>query len=173
MEMKWRRFEVVVAMAVFVWAISLGQGEAQDYTVENYSFSWPVAQTGSGVMEIYKDKSAAVVVLANRAKLTLTTLHLAPNVARQIGEVLVNTDKYYGRLSGSQEKKPAETVEVGSYMVNFALNSPKQGQFEIFVQSGSKSGPGVKMYRDEAIEIGKTLLEAEKMAAFINERINL
>jgi hypothetical protein len=173
MEMKWRRFEVVVAMAVFVWAMGLGQGQAQEYTVENYSFTWPVAQTGSVVMEIQKDTGEAIVVLANRAKLRLTTLYLAPNVARQIGEVLVNTEEYYGRLSGSQEKKPAEAVEVGSYKVNFAYNSPKQGQFEVVVQSGSRSGPGVKMYQDEAKEIGKALLESEKMAAFVNKRINL
>jgi hypothetical protein len=96
-------------------------------------------------------------------------LTISPVQANAVGELLKKTDDYYQIQKESEDVSSSDTLFSHNCEVNF---SSKQGRdFKVRVKQNKVFGPVVLMTREEAIEIGKYLRQAEQMASFVDKRI--
>ncbi len=140
---------------------------AQEYNIANYVFTWHVAKAGDVSMEIQKRPAGVSVTLASPGAM-LARLTMTPSEAKAVGEVLKNTGEYYDRQMKKKEPNVQEMVSAGDYKVYFS--SSRGMKFEVSVRK-SAVGAAVLLNKDQAIKMGKYLVDAEKMAALVNERI--
>ena len=153
---------------IIFWGVFVGYVHGEEYKIENYTFTWHVVKYGGTTMEIQKTPEALVVIFG-RPSVPLCALTLSPVQASAVGELLKKTDEYYRMQKESDDVSSSDTLFSNNCSVNF---SSKQGrEFRIRVKQKALFGPVVLMERDEAIEIGKYLRQAEEMASFADKRI--
>ncbi len=141
---------------------------AEEFVIENYTFTWHVVKYGGTSMEIQKTPEALVVIFG-QPSIPLCALTVSPVQANAIGELLQKTEDYYESQKKSDDLSSSNSLFSNNCEVNF---SSKQGrEFRIRVKQNDVFGPVVLMERDEAIEIGKYLRQAEQMASFADKRI--
>ena len=158
---------MVLACMIF-WGMFIGSVHAEEFTIEDYTFTWHVVKYGGTTMEIQKTPEALVVIFG-RPSVPLCALTISPAQANAVGELLKKTDEYYQMQKESDDVSSSDTLTSNNCSVNF---SSKQGrEFRIRVKQKELFGPVVLMERDEAIEIGKYLRQAEEMASFADKRV--
>ena len=141
---------------------------AEEYGIKDYTFTWHIIKYGGTTMEIQKTPEALVVILG-QPTIPLCALTLSPVQANAVGELLKKTEDYYQIQEASDDVSSSDTLFLGSCEVNF---SSKQGRdFKVRVKEDKVFGPVALMTKDEAIEVGKYLRQAEQMAAFVDKRI--
>ena len=158
-------FVAMVFMGIFVSSV-----QAEDFVIKDYTFTWHVARTmiGGTTMEIQKTPEALVVIFG-RTSLPLSALTVSPVQANAIGELLKKTEEYYQSQKKTDDPSSSDTLTSHNCAVNF---SSKQGRdFKVRVKLNEVFGPVVLMEREEAIEAGKYLRQAEQMASFADKRI--
>jgi hypothetical protein len=157
---------VLVCMALL--GVFMGSVHAEEFKIEDYTFTWHVVKYGGTTMEIQKTPQALVVIFG-RPSVPLCALTISPAQANAVGELLKKTDEYYQIQKKSDDLSSSDTFFANNCSVNF---SSKQGrEFRIRVKQKEVFGPVVLMERDEAIEIGKYLRQAEQMASFADKRV--
>ncbi len=140
----------------------------EEFVIEDYTFTWHVVKYGGTSMQIQKTP-AALVVIFGQPSIPLCALTVSPVQANAIGELLQKTEDYYESQKKSDDLSSSNSLFSNNCEVNF---SSKQGrEFRIRVKQNDVFGPVVLMERDEAIEIGKYLRQAEQMASFADKRI--
>ncbi|MCF8127939.1 MAG: hypothetical protein K9N10_05465 [Deltaproteobacteria bacterium] len=153
----------VVFLSIFAMPV-----HAEDFVIEDYTFTWHVVKYGGTTMEIQKTPEALVVIFG-RPSVPLCALTISPVQANAVGQLLKKTEEYYEMQKKSDDLSSSDTLSANNCEVNF---SSKQGrEFRIRVKQKELFGPVVLMERDEAIEIGKYLRQAEQMASFADKRI--
>lgn len=144
------------------------QEEPSEFVIEPYEFTWTVAQTGDVELRIEKTEDTLLVGIMD------THMHqylsLRPASAEQIGQVLGKADEYYRRMRGSPEDV-RETVKAGKCEVSF-WNSPQYG-FSVSVKpQGLFAMTRVSLERKQALQLAPHLLKAQRMAEFVDRRVN-
>ena len=143
---------------------------AEESIIKDYTFTWHVARTmiGGTTIEIQKTPEALVVIFG-RTGIPLCALTVSPVQANAVGELLKKTEEYYQLQKKTDDPSSSETLTSHNCAVNF---SSKQGRdFRVRVKQNEVFGPVVLMEREEAIEAGKYLRQAEQMASFADKRI--
>jgi len=159
---------IAIVICVLFLAGTLPLSHAGSYVIKGYTFTWHVISIGSAKMEIQKTPKGLQVILGSLGGV-LATLSLAPSQAKAIGEVLKKTEDYYEEQSKSDDRKSDDTIEADKCKVTF---SSKQGRdFQIAIREAKIFSPEVLLSRSEAVVIGQYLRKAEKMAAFMDKRI--
>ena len=86
-----------------------------------------------------------------------------------IGEVLAKTGDYYNRQQKSEDRESEDAVRSGEYRLT---SSSSQGDnFEVKIDKPAAFSAAVLLAKDEALMIGESLRNAEKMAEIVNARI--
>jgi len=143
---------------------------AEEFVIRDYTFTWHVARTmiGGTTIEIQKTPEALVVIFG-RTGIPLCALTVSPAQANAVGIMLKKTNDYYEAQKKSEDTTSSDTLTANNCVVTF---SSKQGRnFEVRVKQDGSFGPVVLMEREEAIEAGKYLRQAEQMASFADKRI--
>lgn len=158
----------MLIICMFFWGILATSAHAEEFVIKDYTFTWHVVKFGGTTMEIQKTPEALVVILG-RPSIPLCALTISPVQANAIGELLKKTDDYYQSQKNSDDPSSSETLSSHNCEVNF---SSKQGrEFKVRVKQNKVFGPVALMERDEAIEVGKYLRQAEQMASFADKRV--
>ena len=160
--------KAMVMVLMFFVASLVVPVHAEEYGIKDYTFTWHIIKYGGTTMEIQKTPEALVVILG-QPTLPLCALTLPPVQANAVGELLKKTEDYYQIQEASDDVSSSDTLFSHNCEVNF---SSKQGRdFKVRVKQDKIFGPVALMTKDEAIEVGKYLRQAEQMAAFVDKRI--
>jgi hypothetical protein len=160
--------KVMVMALMFFVANLVVSIHAEEYGIKDYTFTWHIIKYGGTTMEIQKTPEALVVIFG-QPTIPLCALTISPVQANAVGELLKKTDDYYQIQKESEDVSSSDTLFSHNCEVNF---SSKQGRdFKVRVKQNKVFGPVVLMTREEAIEIGKYLRQAEQMASFVDKRI--
>lgn len=159
--------KISLIVSVLCLALLCNFAVAQDYTISDYDFTWRVAKIGVVRMAVQKTPKGVSIVLGSSggglARLTMTPLQ-----AKAIGDVLLKTGDYYDKQMKNQEPNAQEMVSAGDHRVYFT--SSRGRKFQVSVRK-SAVGAAVLMNKDQALKIGKYLVDSEKMAALVNDHI--
>ncbi|MCF8131030.1 MAG: hypothetical protein K9N10_21170 [Deltaproteobacteria bacterium] len=141
---------------------------AEEFVIEDYTFTWHVVKFGGTTMEIQKTPEALVVILG-RPSVPMCAVSLSPVQANAVGAMLNKTEDYYESQKKTDDPSSSDSLFSHNCEVNF---SSKQGRdFKIRVKQKEMFGPVALLERDEAIEVGKYLRQAEQMCSFADKRI--
>ena len=160
---------VLMTFMVFMGMFVIS-AHAEEFVIKDYTFTWHVARTmiGGTTIEVQKTPEALVVIFG-RTSLPLSALTVSPGQANAIGELLKKTEEYYQSQKKTDDPSSSDTLTSHNCAVNF---SSKQGRdFRVRVKQNEVFGSVVLMEREEAIEAGKYLRQAEQMASFADKRI--
>ncbi|MBW1697792.1 MAG: hypothetical protein JRH18_10570 [Deltaproteobacteria bacterium] len=167
----------IITMAL-CFALIFPEHSAGEYVIKEYEFIWHVATVGGVNIKIQKNPARLGVLLSGRGG-KIATLFLEPIQAVSIGKVLVKAQHYHQQLVDSYkkqvkgfEKDIINTVPAGGHKVIFSLTE-KGKKFEIRIMTPKIFSPVVLMQTDEALKVGKYLLDARKMAELVNQRVKL
>ena len=141
---------------------------AKDFVIKDYGFTWVVARTGDVSMQIQKKPGNISVILSSLGG-KIATLSMTPSEAKAIGQVLEKTEEYYDKQKKSDDRKSEDVVHEGQFRVYFSSTQGKN--FQVSIRSSKFFSAAVLLTKDEALEMGKNLRDAEDMAAFVNRRI--
>ncbi len=143
---------------------------AEEFVIEDYTFTWHVAKTmiGGTTIEVQKTPEA-IVVIFGRPGFPLSTVTVSPAQANAMGIMLKKTNDYYEAQKKSEDPTSSDSLTANNCVVTF---SSKQGRnFKVRVKQDGYFGPVVLMEREEAIEAGKYLRKTEQMCSFADKRI--
>ena len=160
--------KAMVMVLMFFVASLVVPVHAEEYGIKDYTFTWHIIKYGGTTMEIQKTPEALVVIFG-QPTIPLCALTLSPVQANAVGELLKKTEDYYQIQEASDDVSSSDTLFSNNCEVNF---SSKQGRdFKVRVKQDKVFGPVALLTKDEAIEVGKYLRQAEQMAAFVDKRI--
>ncbi len=158
----------MVFAGLLFFAIFATTVQAEEYGITSYTFTWHVIKYGGTTMEIQKTPEALVVIFG-QPSIPLCALTISPTQANAIGQLLKKTEEYYETQKKSDDVSSSDNLFSHNCAVNF---SSKQGrEFRVRVKKNEVFGPVVLMTKDEAVEVGKYLRQAEQMASFVDKRI--
>ncbi len=160
--------KVVLVVNMLCLVLFFSFANAQEYTIGDYVFTWRVAKVGDVRINIKKTSEGVWVNLISPGG-KLARLSIPPSQTKAIGEVLSKTEEYYNSQKKSEEMKAKDEVSVGDYKVTFS--SSKRGAFQVSLAAAKVFGSAVLMGKDQALKVGKYLMDADKMVALVNERI--
>jgi len=152
----------------FVAARAVAKDDAAaEYAIDDYDLNWNVMKSDDFSMTITKTQDTTKIHLDNR----LERLTMEPKDAEAVGAALKKTDAEYAALKGSDTDKSDE-VDAGTYKVTFYW-TVKYG-FYISVRSGERFAMDhVQIERKQANEASKYLVQATKMAAYLDAKVKL
>jgi hypothetical protein len=127
-----------------------------------------VAKVGSVGIDVEKEKGRLEVILRGPGG-RLATLYMQPSQAKAIGGVLVKTEEYHSELKKTGAGKPEKKVPAGDYEVTF--NLPPSKPFEVIIKKPKLFTASIIVNKQQALEIGRYLKDAEKMADLVNSRV--
>ena len=174
--------KIVLIISVAYLFTILSGASAGDYVIKNYSFIWHVSKAGKVNLKIQKDPIGLKVLLSSPGG-KLATLVLIPAQAKEIGAILLKAKDYYDthqKFYSEQKQKKSisynnehyDKILIGNFQVIFH-SSPKGKEFDINVSKSEMFSPAVLLTKEEALEIGKYLVDAEKLAAIVKQRVKL
>jgi len=140
---------------------------AQEYTIGDYDFTWRVAKAGDVRMVIQKNPKGVSIVLSSPGG-RLARLTMTPSQAKVVGDVLKTTGEYYDKQMKDKMPNVDQMVAVGDHKVYFS--SSRGRKFQVSVRKSS-AGAAVLMNKDQALKMGKYMGDAEKLTAFVNDRV--
>jgi len=161
------RFIVVTLIAVAIVSATAMHAEEQaaEFKVENWHFTWTVAEKGEAKFQIVKtDERLTCVILRN-----FDALYPTAEQSSAIGGVLGKADEYFEKMRGS-DADTTETVKAGNHNITFRWSA--QFGFSITIRPDERMAMrSVRMDRAEAKEIASAMANAVKMVQYIDERI--
>jgi len=161
-----KAFLIVTVLCV---ATFFTMANAKEYIVKDYVFTWYVTKLADVTVEIQKTPRGVSVILASPGG-KLGRLFIPPSQTKAIGEVLSKTEEYHIQQKNSEEMEARDVVPAGDYKVTFS--SSKSGSFVVTVTTAAAFSSAVLMNKNQALRIGKYLIDAQEMAALVDERIN-
>lgn len=162
--------KMLLMFIISCFTMSFSLSNAEDYVINDYTFTWHVIQVGKVKLKIQKEEDRLTVVIGSFGG-KLATLYLQPSHAKAIGEVLLKSEEYYQKHLKSEERDQKDSVQVGKYLVVFS-SLTKGKDFEVRVrESKTFTFTSVLFSKDEAIKMAGHLMDAEKMAALVEKRI--
>ncbi len=160
--------KIVVMLWLIFLCMSVAPVQAEDFVIRDYTFTWHVIKIGGTTLEIQKTPEALVVIFG-RSGIPLCALTVFPVQANAVGDMLKRTNDYYEIQKKSEDLTSTDALFSHNCVVTF---SSKQGRgFEVRVKQDEPFSPVVLMEREEAMEIGKYLRQAEQMASFADKRV--
>ena len=159
---------LVAIFCFFSFSIPCG---AENYTFKDYTVTWRVVKVGFVKMVIEKENNRLYVILSSLGG-RIATLYLGASEAREIGELLLKTKDHYEMLEKSDDSDPYKEIKGRTFRIIYS-SSPGRKDINVKVTKSSIIGPTVLMTKEEAIKIAEYLKNADKMAAFLNDRIHL
>lgn len=173
-----KRAWISVAIVVLTLAAAPVAG-AQEFAVEDYTFTWRVDRMGSVNLSFVKDPKGSVLALTGFGG-GLAAVSLGPGDAEAVGKVLLEAGKQFDahrkHFDDNKKKKSVfrkeHTVkkQVGDYQVIFH-STPRGEKFTVKVGKAKTFTSMVSMTREAAEKFGGHLVKAKKMAAFIDSRV--
>jgi len=161
--------KISLIVSVLCLAMFLSFANAQEYTISDYDFTWRVAKVGKIRIIVSKTQKGVLVNLISPGG-RLARFSIPPSQTKAIGEVLLKADEYYNKQDKSSEMTGKDVVPVGNYKVTFSTS--KKGSFQVSLAEAKTVASAVLMRRDQALKIGEYLMNADKMVALVNERVN-
>lgn len=159
--------KISLIVSVLCLALFCNFATAQDYTISDYDFTWRVVKIGDVRMTVQKTPKGVSIVLGSAggglARLTMTPLQ-----GKAVGDVLVKTGDYYDKQMKNRAPNDEEVISAGDHRVYFS--SSRGRKFQVSVRK-SAVGAAVLMNKDQALKMGKYLVDSEKMAALVNDHI--
>ncbi len=160
--------KIFLVLSVVGLSIFFGTANAQEYTINDYDFTWRVVKVGDVSMAVQKNPSGVLIILRGPGG-GLGRLSMTPFQAKAVGAVLKTTEEYYNKQKKSPVGKSEDMASAGDYRVYFS-SSARGKSFQVGVKK-SDAAATVQMNKDQALKMGKYLGDAEKMAALVNDRI--
>ncbi len=171
---------VLVAALILILAAA-SMACAEDFTAEDYTFTWRVDREGSVNLALVKDPGGVKMALTGFGG-TLAAVSLSPPDAAAVGKVMLKAGEQYKahqkHFDDNKKKKSVFRKEysvkelVGEYQVIFH-STPRGEKFTVKVGKAKTFASMVTMTKEAAEKLGGHLVKAEEMAAFINRRITL
>lgn len=158
---------VVLIINMLCLALFFGLANAQEYTIGSYNFTWRAAKAGDVSMDVQKTPKGVAILLSGPGG-GLARLNMTPSQAMAISSVLEKTGEYYDEQMKKEDPHMEEKVSAGGHTVTFS--SSRGRNFQVSVRK-SVAGAMVAMDKNQALEMGKYLKNAEKMAALVDKRI--
>ena len=147
----------------------LNSASAQEFSIQNWVFTWYAAQVNDVRMDIEKKPAGTLVVLRSLGG-PLATIYMAPDQAVEIGKVLKDTNVYYDKQMKRRDMDDQDVIVSGEHKIYFTSSRGKN--FQVSVRTASMVSPAVMMTRNEALKIADSLLESAKMADWVDKRIH-
>ena len=142
---------------------------AGGFTINDYTFSWKVAEAGHVTLKIVKDPSSTLVALSSMGG-RIATIRMTGGQAEAVGKVLAKAEDYYRKYKAKWDKGSSDVVEAGPYRVTFSSNAAAEG-FKIKLDQDKMFSPVVHFTKDTALEIAKHLQHAGEMVSYVDKRI--
>ncbi|MCX7012078.1 MAG: hypothetical protein NTW86_05845 [Candidatus Sumerlaeota bacterium] len=157
-----------MAVAVFVgclmvWPLA-GTGNAEEFVIDYYTFTWHVAKVGGIEMDINKEEGGVSVYLHGDFSMLTAT----PADAAKIGKALQKAGEYFNKLKDAANNTSVREV-AGPYEVTF---SESERGFSVYITRIKGFGDRLFLDHMAAVEIAKVLVKSEEMAAFLDKRVN-
>ena len=155
---------VCIALCLVFYPLAL----AKNYKITAYVFSWEARATATVTMNIQKDPGGVWVVLKSAGG-SAATVAFAPSQAKALSAVLAKAPEYQKEYSGSTNEK-AETVPAGDIFVTFS-SGRRGSNFKVRVHKNRIITAAALMDKEDAVRLSEYLLEAEAMAAQVDQVI--
>ncbi len=172
---------LIVVLAVILALVAGSAVSAEEFTVEDYTFTWRVAREGSVNLAFVKGPKGPALALTGFGG-SLAAVSLSPSDAVAVGKAMLQAGKRYeGHQKYFEDNKKKKSVYrkeysekelVGEFQVIFH-SAPKGGKFTVRVGKAKMFGSMVVMTKEAAEKLGGHLVKAEEMAAFVDSRIKL
>ena len=160
--------KVIMIACMLCLGTFLPLAHAENFVINDYLFTWYIADAGDATIEIQKSPTGLAVILKSIGG-PLATLSIPPSQAKAIGEALKKTEDYYKEQQKSDDLKSSKIVPVGNYRITF---SSKQGSSFVAEIAESKAfGSAVLLSKEAALKTGRYLRKAEALADFADKRI--
>lgn len=139
---------------------------AEPLVIEEYDFTWKVAESGKVRMLVVKDQDATTIRIVKE----YDSISILPTDAKAVGAGLAQTDKFYAKLKGSQEDA-REEIAAGDQRITF-WNSPKFGFNVSIGEKESLVGRSIMLDRKQCAALAPHLKRAEDLAAHVDKVID-
>lgn len=159
---------ILAAVAVCLGAAPKVKVLEDDFTIDDFDFTWNVASSGEARLSIRKDEDSTTVCLHR----DFGAIRLLPADAVKLGKALAKTSKVYARFKDGK-KEMRETVEAGSAEVDYAIDAKYGFRISVSVKDGAFIGNHLSLERADAKAFVPHLLQAEKMCAYLDKKIKL
>ena len=162
-----RKFSLLIVLVCL--GTLLNTASAREFTIRDWVFTWYAAQVEDVRMDIEKTPAGTLVVLRSLGG-PIATIYAAPDQAVEIGKVLKNTNMYYEKQMKRRDIDDQDLITSGEHQIYFTSTRGKN--FQVSVRTTSMVSPAVLMTRNQALKIADSLLESDKMAAWVDKRIH-
>jgi len=153
---------------------------AEEFKLQSYQFVGDLADEGRVKIRIEKDPGGLTIVVSSTGG-ALASVAIHPSKAEAVGRVLAQAEDYYGRHQQYYSEKKnsstplyreeySETVKVDDYQVVFQ-SMPRGEDFSVKFGPARAFAPMALMTREEAVAVGKRLIQGEDLAEFINRHV--
>jgi len=168
---------LIISM-ITIYYFTIGQPGlyAQDFAIKDYEFIWQVATVNNVSIRAQKTPERLGILLSSPGG-RIATIFLKGSQAKAVGEVLLKAEEYhlsqldrYKKQVKSFERDIVDTVPAGGHKVVFASTAQVK-TLEIRLMQPKVFSPAVLMTMNEAIKVGKILLDAEEMVAVVSQRV--
>ena len=173
--------KIFLIVPILTLSIFLSQAQAEKYAIQDYVFVWNVAQEGNVALKLQKDPEGIFCILSSLGG-KLATLKLTPTKSIKIGQVLLTANDYYKKHQDfyKQEKEKYtiayneehyDKVDVDGHKVIFH-SQPKGTPFEVRVSEDKTFAVvAVILDRDQAVKIGKYMVDSEELASIVQAHV--
>lgn len=144
---------------------------SKDYVVDDYSFTWTVAESGNTSLLIEKTDEKLRVIIRKKSGISFDLIYLSPEEAKEVGIVLAKANEFYNKQKDNKVDT-SEIVKVGNYTVTY-LTSTKHGFSAIIRQSELIAIGGLVLDRKEALVLSEKLNDITEKAEFLKNLIKL
>jgi len=162
-----RKFSLLIVLVCL--GTLLNAASAREFTIRDWVFTWYAAQVEDVRMDIEKTPAGTLVVLRSLGG-PIATIHASPGQAVEIGKILKNTNTYYDNQMKRRDLDDQDLITSGEHQIYFTSSRGKN--FQVRVRTTSIVSPAVLMTRNQALKIADSLLESDKMAAWVDKRIH-
>jgi hypothetical protein len=149
---------VVAVLSNVVWA-----DEEDDLVIDNFYFTWTVAESGNARFQIEKDEKSTNAWL----RVPSASFSMTPQDAEAVGAALTRTDEFFEKFKDSTEK--AETIRGGQIVVEFSTTD--EGDFHVTVTPAKWKRVGAVLTKTQARALAVPMKKAVRAAALVDEKV--
>jgi hypothetical protein len=154
--------------------------DAEEFALKTYKFIGELPEEGRIRLRVEKDPGGLSILVSSLGG-ALATVAIHPSRAEAVGRVLLQAKAVYDRhqqyyLEKKNISTPlyreeyVETVKQDEYQIVFQ-SAPRGDEFTVKFGPVKPFSPMVLMNHEEAVGVGKRLLQGEDLAEFVNRHV--
>ncbi len=166
------RTALTVSLAVVALGNVLRAADEDDLVIDEYNFTWTVAESGNARFQIEKDEKSTRAWLRCPSGSLLSfsgSFPMTPQDAEAVGAALARTDEFFEKLKGSTEK--SETIFTSKMRAVFSTSD--HGDFLVSVTPKKWKKVGATLTKVQAKDLAVPMKKAVRAAALVDEKVKL